>query len=64
MFRPILQRPYEKVYRHPLIHVITDAAITEVSGYVGNFVTKVKSEGHHQRDPSRSGDHRDRRRRI
>jgi heterodisulfide reductase subunit A len=34
-----------KVYRHPSIHVSTDAAITEASGYVGNFVTKVKSEG-------------------
>jgi heterodisulfide reductase subunit A2 len=32
-----------KVYQHPLIHVSTDATITEVSGYVGNFVTKVKS---------------------
>jgi len=34
-----------KVYQHPLIHVYTDAAITEAAGYVGNFVTKVKSEG-------------------
>ncbi|MCJ7796590.1 MAG: FAD-dependent oxidoreductase, partial [Thermoleophilia bacterium] len=34
-----------KVYRHPLIHVSTGATITEVSGYVGNFVTKVQSEG-------------------
>ncbi len=33
-----------KVYRHPLIHVYTDAAITEATGYVGNFVTTVKSE--------------------
>ncbi|MGC2776732.1 MAG: CoB--CoM heterodisulfide reductase iron-sulfur subunit A family protein [Bradyrhizobium sp.] len=33
------------VYRHPLIHVITDAAITHVSGYVGNFVTRVKTKG-------------------
>jgi len=32
-----------KVYQHPLIHVSTDAIITEASGYVGNFVTKVKS---------------------
>ncbi len=32
-----------KVYRHPLVHVMTDATITEASGYVGNFVTKVKS---------------------
>jgi heterodisulfide reductase subunit A len=35
----------KKVYRHPAIHVWTDASITEVSGYVGNFVTKVTSQG-------------------
>ncbi len=34
-----------KVYRHPLIHVSHDATITSVSGYVGNFITTVKSEG-------------------
>jgi heterodisulfide reductase subunit A len=33
-----------KVYQHPLIHVYTDATITEATGYVGNFVTRVKSE--------------------
>jgi heterodisulfide reductase subunit A len=33
-----------KVYQHPAIHVYTDATITEATGYVGNFVTKVKSE--------------------
>jgi heterodisulfide reductase subunit A len=33
-----------KVYQHPLIHVYTDATITEATGYVGNFVTKVKSD--------------------
>jgi heterodisulfide reductase subunit A len=33
-----------KVYQHTLIHVHTDAVITEATGYVGNFVTKVKSE--------------------
>ena len=32
-----------KVYQHPLVHVYTDAAILEASGYVGNFITKVKS---------------------
>jgi len=35
----------KKVYRHPQVHVWTDATITEVSGYVGNFVTKVTSQG-------------------
>ncbi len=34
-----------KVYQHPLVRVYTDAAIMEASGYVGNFVTKVKSNG-------------------
>ena len=34
-----------KVYQHPLIHVHTDAVITEASGYVGNFLTKVQSGG-------------------
>jgi heterodisulfide reductase subunit A len=32
-----------KVYQHPLIHVSTGATIIEASGYIGNFVTKVKS---------------------
>ena len=35
----------KRAYRHQLIRVITDATITDVSGYVGNFVTKVKSKG-------------------
>ncbi len=34
-----------KVYQHPRIHVYTDAVITEATGYIGNFATKVKSEG-------------------
>jgi len=33
-----------KVYQHPLVHVYADATITEATGYVGNFVTRVKSE--------------------
>jgi heterodisulfide reductase subunit A len=32
------------VYQHPLIHVYTDAVITEATGYVGNFVTSLSSE--------------------
>jgi heterodisulfide reductase subunit A2 len=40
-----LKDTISKVYRHPLIHVYEDAAITEAGGYVGNFVTKVKYEG-------------------
>jgi len=34
-----------KVYRNASIHVLTDAVITEASGYVGNFITKVESGG-------------------
>ena len=37
-----LKNTIRKVYQHPLIHVFTAATITEASGYVGNFVTKVK----------------------
>ena len=33
-----------RIYQHPLIHVLHGADITEVSGYIGNFVTKVNSE--------------------
>ncbi len=33
-----------RVYRHQLIRVYTDATITEATGYVGNFVTKIKSD--------------------
>ena len=33
-----------KAYQHPLVHVYTDATITEATGYVGNFVTRVKNE--------------------
>lgn len=34
-----------KVYQQPLIHVSHAATIREVTGYVGNFVTTVESEG-------------------
>jgi heterodisulfide reductase subunit A len=34
-----------KVYRHPQVHVYHEAAIKDVSGYVGNFTTTVNSEG-------------------
>jgi heterodisulfide reductase subunit A len=40
-----LEDTVRKVYRHPLIHVYTDVTITESSGYVGNFVTRVESGG-------------------
>ncbi|MCP4605740.1 MAG: CoB--CoM heterodisulfide reductase iron-sulfur subunit A family protein [Proteobacteria bacterium] len=34
-----------KIYQHPLITVSHAATITDVSGYVGNFTTTLKSEG-------------------
>ena len=34
----------KKIYRNPLIHVYTNATITEAAGYIGNFVTTVKSD--------------------
>jgi len=34
-----------KVYRHPQVHVSHAATIRNVSGYVGNFITTVESEG-------------------
>jgi heterodisulfide reductase subunit A len=33
-----------QVYRHPLLHVYTEATITAATGYVGNFVTRVTSD--------------------
>ena len=33
------------VYQNPLIHVSHEATITDVSGYVGNFITTVETEG-------------------
>ena len=33
------------VYKSPLIHVSHEANITAVSGYVGNFITTVETEG-------------------
>ena len=34
----------KKVYQHQLIHVYTNATITNATGYIGNFVTTVKSD--------------------
>jgi len=40
-----LRQLISAVYRHPLVHVVHEARILEVDGYVGNFVTTVESEG-------------------
>lgn len=34
----------KRVYQHPLIHVYTGANITEVSGYIGNFITRADTD--------------------
>ena len=33
-----------EIYRHPLIHVYTSGTIAETSGYVGNFLTTIRSD--------------------
>ena len=42
--RAHLNELIRKIYSHPAIHVYTEAVITEATGYVGNFVTRVTSE--------------------
>jgi len=32
------------IYQHPLVHVYTEATVTEASGYVGNFDTRITSD--------------------
>ena len=34
----------QKIYKHPSIHVYHNASITQATGYVGNFVTTIKSD--------------------
>ncbi len=34
----------KEIYEHPLIHVHHNAVITQAAGYIGNFVTTVKSD--------------------
>ena len=43
--QPYLNDMIRDVYQHPLIRVSHEATITNVSGYVGNFITTVKTEG-------------------
>ncbi len=40
-----------QVYRHPSIHVSHGATILDVSGYIGNFTTKIESEGRIKKIP-------------
>ncbi|MFQ5842975.1 MAG: FAD-dependent oxidoreductase, partial [Thermodesulfobacteriota bacterium] len=39
----LLHQTVEDVMNHPHIHVFTDAEVTEFSGYLGNFKTKIRS---------------------
>jgi len=39
-----LARLIRRVYRHPAIHVYNEVVITESTGYIGNFVTRITSE--------------------
>ena len=40
----LLEEKIRQVYKHPLIHVYTGAAIKEATGYVGNFTTRITYE--------------------
>jgi len=42
--QPFLDDLRKKVYQHRDIHVMTDAEIVSVDGYVGNFSTRVKAK--------------------
>ncbi|MBI5484977.1 MAG: CoB--CoM heterodisulfide reductase iron-sulfur subunit A family protein [Deltaproteobacteria bacterium] len=46
--QPYLADLIRQVYKHPSIRVSLNATITDASGYVGNFVTRVSSEGQHK----------------
>ena len=41
----LLERKLDAVRNHPNIQVLTGAEVTEVGGYVGNFVVKVEQQG-------------------
>jgi heterodisulfide reductase subunit A len=40
-----LKEIVQRVYQHPLVHVSHEAVIEDVTGYVGNYVTTITSEG-------------------
>jgi len=39
-----LQELQQKVFKNPLVRVYMEAEVTEATGYVGNFVTKIRSD--------------------
>jgi len=44
----LLQETIEKVRNHPRISVFTEAALEDISGYIGNFTTTISSPGNRQ----------------
>ncbi|MGD8904852.1 MAG: CoB--CoM heterodisulfide reductase iron-sulfur subunit A family protein [Anaerolineae bacterium] len=46
----LLQSKIDAVRTHTNIQVLTDAEVTEVDGYVGNFVVKVEQHAHRSAD--------------
>jgi heterodisulfide reductase subunit A len=46
----LLQNKIDAVRTHANIQVLTDAEVTEVGGYVGNFVVKVEQHAHESAD--------------
>ena len=43
--KQLLQDTEAKVRSHPLIHVYTNTRVENVAGYVGNFVTSIRTQG-------------------
>lgn len=43
--RELLEDTEAKIRSHPLIQVHTEAAVEDVSGYVGNFITSIRTNG-------------------
>jgi heterodisulfide reductase subunit A len=41
----VLQRKIDTVINHPNIQVLTNAQVTEVGGYVGNFIVSIEQQG-------------------
>ncbi len=43
--RTLLQETVEKVLKHPLVTIYTEAEIRDVAGYIGSFTTTVVAQG-------------------
>ena len=43
--KQLLQDTEAKIRSHPLIQVHTEASVEDVSGYVGNFITSIRTNG-------------------